>query len=85
MRFFHTEIKLNPEFVASNRILVTARRYVGSDMRWYAELNSGFHTIDPIDSIQGDRKTIKEFINKWKKSHGDTCVMTLPKSRGDYV
>lgn len=43
MKFFTTEIKMNPEFVASSRILITARRYVGSDMRWYAELNSGFH------------------------------------------
>jgi hypothetical protein len=71
MRFFKSEIKLNPGFVASSRINITARRYVGSDMRWYAELNSGFNDRAPMDSVQGSLKMIKEFIAKWQKSHNE--------------
>ncbi len=69
MKFFKAEIKLNPGFVASSRINITARRYVGKDMRWYAELNSGFHSYMPLDSAQGSLKMIKEFIVKWQESH----------------
>lgn len=69
MRFFKTEIKLNPGFVASSSISVTARRYVGKDMRWYAELNSGFNDRTPIDSAQGSLKMIKEFVCNWQESH----------------
>ena len=69
MNFFKTEIKLNPDFVASSRINITARRYRRKDMRWYAELNSGFHSIGIIDSIQGSLKQVKEFIAKWQESH----------------
>lgn len=69
MNFFKAEIKLSPDFVASSRISITARRYVGKDMRWYAELNSGFHERVPMDSVQGSLKMIKEFIAKWQESH----------------
>ena len=69
MKFFKTEIKLNPDFVASSRINITARRYVGKDMRWYAELNTGFHSRMPLDSVQGSLKVIKEFVAKWQESH----------------
>ena len=69
MKFFKSEIKLNPGFVASSRISITARRYVGKDMRWYAELNSGFHERVPMDSVQGSLKMIKGFIAKWQESH----------------
>ena len=69
MNFFKAEIKLNPDFIASSRINITARRYVGKDMRWYAELNSGFHDRVPMDSVQGSLKMVKEFIAKWQESH----------------
>ena len=69
MNFFKAEIKLNPDFVASNRINITARRYVGKDMRWYAQLNSGFPNRISLDSVQGSLKMIKEFIAKWQESH----------------
>jgi len=69
MNFFKAEIILNPDFVASSRINITARRYIGKHMRWYAELNSGFHSTMPIDSIQGSLKHVKEFIAKWQESH----------------
>ncbi len=69
MNFFKAEIKLNPDYVASSRINISARRYAGKHMRWRAELNSGFHSRGPIEYIRGDLKTVKEFINKWKASH----------------
>lgn len=69
MKFFKAEIKLNHDFVASSRINITARRYIGKHTRWYAELNSGFHSRMPIDSVQGNLKQIKEFIAKWQDSH----------------
>ena len=69
MKFFKGTIILNPDFVASSRITLTARRYIGADARWYAELNSGFHDRTPMDSVQGSLQMIKEFINKWQESH----------------
>tara|TARA_R110002096_G_scaffold38615_1_gene106538 strand:+ start:380 stop:667 length:288 start_codon:yes stop_codon:yes gene_type:complete len=69
MKYFKTEIKLNPTFVASNRIEVSARRYIGRSSRWYAELQDGFHSYEPVEWVQGDLKSIKAFITKWKKSH----------------
>jgi len=69
MKFFKAEIKLNPGFVASNIIEVSARRYVGTSMRWYAELQDGFHSHEPVEWVQGDLKMIKEFINKIQESH----------------
>jgi len=69
MNFFKTEIKLNPSYKASNRIEVSARRYIGRDSRWYAELQDGFHRYEPVEWVQGDLKAIKEFIAKWQESH----------------
>ena len=69
MRFFKADIKLNPTFVASNRIEISARRYVGKGIRWYAELQDGFHSYEPVEWVQGDLKMIKEFIAKWQESH----------------
>ena len=69
MNFFKTEIKLNPAFVASNRIEISARRYIGRDSRWYAELQNGFHSYEPVEWVQGDLKAIKAFIAKWQESH----------------
>ena len=67
MTFFETEIKINPTFVASNRITIVARRYRKKNRRWYAELNTGFHSRTPLDSISGSRSQIKEFIKKHLK------------------
>lgn len=67
MRYFQAEIKVNPDFVASNRIKVVARRYREKSTRWYAELNSGFHSRMPIDFVFGNRSQIKEFITKHLK------------------
>jgi len=69
MNFFKTEIKLNPSYKASNRIEVSARRYIGRDSRWYAELQDGFHSYEPVEWVQGDLKIIKAFIAKWQESH----------------
>ena len=69
MNFFKTEIKLNPSYKASNRIEVSARRYIGRDFRWYAELQDGFHSYEPVEWVQGDLKIIKAFIAKWQESH----------------
>ena len=69
MKFFKTEIKLNPNYIASNRIEISARRYIGRDSRWHAELQDGFYSYEPVEWIQGDLKTIKKFIAKWQESH----------------
>tara|TARA_R110000851_G_scaffold85818_2_gene186423 strand:+ start:614 stop:832 length:219 start_codon:yes stop_codon:yes gene_type:complete len=69
MNFFKTGIKLNPSYIASNRIEISARRYIDRDMRWYAELQDGFHSYEPVEWVQGDLKAIKEFIAKWQESH----------------
>ena len=66
MIYFKTEIKLNP---SSNRIEVSARKHIGRNIRWYAELQDGLYNYEPIEWVQGDLKTVKTFIAKWKKSH----------------
>ena len=70
MVYFKTEIKLNPTFVAGDRITIEARRYRKNENRWYAELNYGFcDNAQPIAFITGDLKTVKKVIDYWKEEH----------------
>ena len=70
MIYFKTEIKLNPTFVASDRITIEARRYRKKSNRWCAELNYGFcDNEQPIAFITGDLKTVKKVIDYWKEEH----------------
>ena len=70
MKYFKTEIKLNPTFVASTRINIEARRYRKKSNRWYAELNNGFcGNEQPMAFITGDLKTVKKAIDYWKKEY----------------
>ena len=69
MIYFKTEIKLNPSYKVSNRIEVSARKHIGRNIRWYAELQDGLYNYEPIEWVQGDLKTVKTFIAKWKKSY----------------
>ena len=70
MVYFKAEIKLNPTFVAGDRITIEARRYRKKSNRWCAELNYGFcDNEQPIAFITGDLKTVKKVIDYWKEEH----------------
>ena len=69
MKFFKKVIKTNPGHALSNSILITARRCVSGDAKWYAELNLPGNGYAPLDSIQGSKKMVKAFVNNWLKSH----------------
>lgn len=61
---YSKEIKLNPDYVASDRLIIKATRYRGTEKRWTVELWSGFHSYRPFDFMIGTRREAKDFIKK---------------------